>query len=122
MIFIIKTNAILIFSSLWICCISTIDFDDSSSQISAQIQKVKENLKNCMRSEEHTYLAQFIAVCRSGCSPGSTLKKKKGQTSDQCGSHNHTMGGLAYAKTPGLGPTVPQPGLFRLSTDEPRQY
>ena len=41
-----------------------------------------------------------------GCSPGSALKKKKGQTSDQCGSHHHTMGGLVYAKTQGLGPTV----------------
>jgi hypothetical protein len=56
-----------------------------------------------------------------GCSPGSTLKKKKGQTSDQCGSHHHTMGGLAYAKTQGLGPTVPQPGLFPLSADAPGQ-
>jgi hypothetical protein len=55
------------------------------------------------------------------CSPGSTLKKKKGQTSDQCGSHHHAMGGLAYAKTPGLGPTVPQPGLFPLSADQPWQ-
>src|SRR5215470_2476187 len=56
------------------------------------------------------------------CSPVSTLKKKKGQTSDQFGSHHHAMGGLAYAKTPGLGPTVPQPGLFPLSADQPGQH
>jgi hypothetical protein len=63
----------------------------------------------------------FRRELEPGCSPGSTLKKKKGQTSDQCGSHHHTMGGLAYAKTQGLGPTVPQPGLFPLSADAPGQ-
>jgi hypothetical protein len=52
-------------------------------------------------------LVETSPSLRPRCSPGSTLKKKKGQTSDQCGSHHHTMGGLAYAKTPGLGPTVP---------------
>src|SRR5262252_3068166 len=35
-------------------------------------------------------------------SPGSTLKKKKGQTSDQCGAHHHSIGGLTHAKTQGL--------------------
>jgi hypothetical protein len=64
----------------------------------------------------------FVYVIHHGCSSGSTLKKKKGQTSDPCGSHHHTMGGLAYAKTPGLGPTVPQSGLFPLSADAPRQH
>jgi hypothetical protein len=52
----------------------------------------------------------------------STLKKKKGQTSDQCGSSNHAIGGLAYAKTQGLGPAVSQPGLSPLSADEPGQH
>src|SRR5262245_2623012 len=64
----------------------------------------------------------FSRTTPTGCSSGSTLKKKKGQTSDQCGSHHYTMGGLAYAKTPGLGPTVPQSGLFPLSADAPRQH
>src|SRR5262245_54721922 len=54
-------------------------------------------------------------------SPGSTLKKKKGQTSDQCGAHYHSIGGLVHAKTSGLGPTVSQPGLFSLSADQPWQ-
>src|SRR5262252_8685427 len=63
----------------------------------------------------------YAAWCRR-CSPVSTLKKKKGQTSDQFGSHHHAMGGLAYAKTPGLGPTVPQPGLFPLSADQLGQH
>ena len=56
------------------------------------------------------------------CSSGSTLKKKKGQTSDQCGSHNHSIGGLAHAKTSGLGPALPQPGLCPLSADQPWQH
>src|SRR5438093_1114547 len=50
-----------------------------------------------------------------GCSSGSTLKKKKGQTSDQCGSHNHSIGGLAHAKTSGLGPALP---LTQVQLDE----
>jgi hypothetical protein len=54
-------------------------------------------------------------------SPGSTLKKKKGQTSDQCGAHYHSIGGLVHAKTSGLGPTVSQPGLCSLSADQPWQ-
>src|SRR5215813_10219631 len=65
---------------------------------------------------------RVIAGRKKRYSPGSTLKKKKGQTSDQCGSHHHAMGGLAYAKTPGLEPTVPQPGLFPLSADQPGQH
>jgi MmgE/PrpD N-terminal domain len=56
------------------------------------------------------------------CSPDSTLKKKKGQTSDQCGSAHHAIGGLAYAKTPGLGPPVCQSGLFPFSADQSWQH
>src|SRR5262244_2604010 len=56
------------------------------------------------------------------CSSDSTLKKKKGQTSDQCGSYNHSIGGLADAKTSGLGPALPQPGLFPFSADQPWQH
>src|SRR6516165_9163325 len=41
--------------------------------------------------------------------------------SDECGSHNHSIGGLAYAQTSGLGSALPQCGLFSLSADEPRQ-
>src|SRR4029453_8224019 len=73
------------------------------------------------RTLEKIRLQHFSPTVSSWCSPGSTLKKKKGRTSDQCGAHHHTMGGLAYAKTQGLGPTVPQPGLFLLSADAPRQ-
>jgi hypothetical protein len=71
------------------------------------------------------YLAtagEYLRLPFRRCSPGSTLKKKKGQPSDECGAHHHSIGGLANAKTPGLGPTVPQPGLFPLSADESRQY
>src|SRR5262247_1982446 len=55
-------------------------------------------------------------------SPGSTLKKKKGQISDQCGAHHHLIGGLTHAKTQGLGPTVSQSGLFLLSAAQPWQH
>jgi hypothetical protein len=55
------------------------------------------------------------------CSPGSTLKKNKGQPSDACASHHHAISGLASATPPGLGPIVPQPGLCPFSADEPRQ-
>jgi hypothetical protein len=60
-------------------------------------------------------------TARRWYSPGSTLKKKKGQTSDQCGAHHHSIGGLVHAKTSGLGPTVSQPRLFSLSADQPWQ-
>jgi hypothetical protein len=55
-------------------------------------------------------------------SPGSTLKKKKGQTSDQCGVHHYVIGGLAYATPQGLGPTVSQSGLLSLAVDPPWQH
>ena len=34
-------------------------------------------------------LAYFTRFCAARYSPGSTLKKKKGQTADQCGAYNH---------------------------------
>src|SRR5882724_3172712 len=68
--------------------------------------------------QDHLHKAKHLKIfgCVPGYSPGSTLKKKKGQTSDQCGVHHHSIGGLTHAKTQGLGPTVPQPGLFSFST------
>jgi hypothetical protein len=70
-----------------------------------------------------THLVNYVenVLQNFGYSPGSTLKKKKGQTSDQCGAHHHSIGGLTHAKTSGLGPTVSQPGLFSLSADQPWQ-
>ena len=56
---------------------------------------------------------------RSIATQTPTLKKKKGQTSDPCGAHPHTMGGFASSENPGLGPTVPQPGPFPFSADAP---
>src|SRR5262245_3139550 len=63
--------------------------------------------------------AAFLFRRNPRYSPGSTLKKKKGQISDQCGAHHHLIGGLTHAKTQGLGPTVSQSGLFLLSAAQP---
>src|SRR5438552_6284334 len=75
----------------------------------------------CLGMRSVDYI-KFLLGRVARCSSGSTLKKKKGQTSDQCGSHNHSIGGLAHAKTSGLGPALPQPGLCPLSADQPWQH
>src|SRR2546423_608284 len=55
------------------------------------------------------------------CSPGSTLKKKKGQTSDPWRSHTYSIGGFATAKNLRFGPALPHPGVFPFSADQPKQ-
>ena len=54
-------------------------------------------------------LTTYSVTWRDGCSPGSTLKKKKGQTSDQCGSHHLHDGTLQ-----GKGTIPPSNVLFLL--------
>jgi hypothetical protein len=67
-------------------------------------------------------LLYFDCKITGRCSPGSTLKKKKANHPISLGMHTELIGGLTYANTQGLGPTVSQPELYPLSADESWQH